>query len=392
MRTLVTSLALLSTAGVAVADTKPLVTGEHQLTFDLAKKITPSDNTVFSPASIHIALGMTFAGAKGATADEMAKTLHYGANVHDSFRELAMSLAKLESKDQSFRMANRLFGQAKYDWAKSFLELTDKKYGAGLEPVDFGKPEPARQRINGWVEDQTNHKIKDLLPKGSLSPDSRMVLTNAVYFKGAWMHKFEKSATAMLDFAVRGKTSAKISTMQQAAQLGLGGNADATVLEMPYSHGDIAMDIILPREKNGLTTFESKLDAGALAQLLATIKPTQVDVTLPKFKVRSSVQMKDVLQKLGMKKAFAHDADFTGMVGKATEPLWIDQIYHQAFVDVDEAGTEAAAATAVVVTTESAPVALPATPFHADHPFAWMIRDLKTGEVLFYGRVVDPRG
>jgi serpin B len=392
MRTLVTSLALMSTAGVAVADTKPLVTGEHQLTFDLAKKIAPADNTVFSPASIHIALGMTFAGAKGATADEMAKTLHYGANVHDSFRELAMSLAKLESKDQSFRMANRLFGQAKYDWAKSFLELTDKKYGAGLEPVDFGKPEPVRQRINGWVEDQTNHKIKDLLPKGSLTPYSRMVLTNAVYFKGAWMHQFEKSVTNQTDFAVRGTTKAKVSTMHQQAHLGLGGNADASVLEMPYSHGDIAMDIILPREKNGLTTFESKLDAGALAQLLATVKPAEVEVALPKFKVRSTVQMKDVLEQLGMKKAFAQDADFTGMVGKATQPLWIDQIYHQAFVDVDEAGTEAAAATAVVATTDSAPAPLPATAFHADHPFAWMIRDLKTGEILFYGRVVDPRG
>jgi serpin B len=392
MRTLVTSLALASTASVAVADTKPLVAGEHQLTFDLAKKITPADNTVFSPASIHIALGMTYAGAKGATADEMAKTLHYGANTHDAFRELAMSLAKLESKNQSFRMANRLFGQTKYDWAKSFLELTDKSYGAGLEAVDFGNPEPVRQRINGWVEDQTNHKIKDLLPKGSLTPDSRMVLTNAVYFKGAWMSQFDKAATAMRDFAVRGMTGAKVSTMQQTAHFGLGGNADASVLEMPYSHGDIAMDIILPRDKTGLTTLESRLDAGALAQLLATVKPTQVEVALPKFKVRSGVQMKDVLRKLGMNKAFDHGADFTGMVGKPVEPLWIDQIYHQAFVDVDEAGTEAAAATAVVISRESVAIPERAMPFHADHPIAWMIRDLKTGEILFYGRVVDPRG
>jgi len=347
---------------------------------------------VFSPASIHIALGMTYAGAKGTTADEMAKTLHFGANVHDDFKDLAMSLAKLEAKDQSFHMANRLFGQSKYDWAKSFLELTDNKYGAGLEPVDFGTPEPVRKRINGWVEDQTNHKIKDLLPPGSLTPDSRMVLTNAVYFKGAWLHQFEPTATAMRDFAVRGAKSAKVSTMQQSAWLGLGGNADASVLEMPYSHGDIAMDIILPTDKTGLATFESKLDSGALAKLLATVKPTQVDVTLPKFKVRSTVQIKDVLQQLGMKKAFAHDADFTGMVTKRVEPLYIDDIYHQAFVDVDEAGTEAAAATAVVVGTEAVAIPLKATPFHADHPFAWMIRDLKTGEILFYGRVVDPRG
>jgi serpin B len=392
MRTLVTSLALASTASVALADTKPLVHGEHQLTFDLAKKITPSGNTVFSPASIHIALGMTYAGAKGTTADEMARTLHYGANVHDSFRELAMSLAKLESKDQSFRMANRLFGQAKYDWAKSFLELTDKKYGAGLEPVDFGNPEPVRQRINTWVEDQTNHKIKDLLPKGSLTPDARMVLTNAVYFKGTWMHQFEKSATNTSDFAVRGTTSAKVSTMHQQARFSLGGNADASVLEMPYSHGDIAMDIILPREKNGLTTLESRLDAGALAQLLATVKPTEVEVSLPKFKVRSGVEMKSILQSLGMTKAFTRNADFTGMVNKPVEPLFIDQIYHQAFVDLDENGTEAAAATAVVIGDEAVAVPVQATPFHADHPFAWMIRDLKTGEILFYGRVVDPRG
>jgi serpin B len=391
MRTLVTSLALASTASVAGADTKPLVTGEQQLTFDLAKRIAPTDNMVFSPASIDTALGMTFAGARGTTADEMAKTLHYGANVHDSFRELAMSLAKLESKDQSFRMANRLFGQTKYDWAKSFLELTDKSYGAGLEPVDFGNPEPVRQRINNWVEDQTNHKIKDLIGKGSLTSDSRMVLTNAVYFKGAWMHQFDKAATALHDFAVRGATNAKVSTMHQEAWLGLGGNADASVLEMPYSHGDIAMDIILPRDKTGLTTLESKLDAGALAQLLATVKSTEVEVALPKFTVRSGIEMKNELEQLGMKKAFTSDADFSGMVGKRTAPLWIDEIYHQAFVDVDEAGTEAAAATAVVARTSAVELKPKATPFHADHPFAWMIRDLKTGEILFYGRVVDPR-
>ena len=225
---------------------------------------------MFSPASIHIALGMTYAGARGATADEMARTLRYGATVHDQFRVLLASLAKLEHKDQSFRMANRLFAHAKYDWSKSFLALTDKNYSAALEPVDFGNPEPVRKHINTWVEDQTNKKIKDLLPKGSLTSDSRMVLTNAVYFRrvAAPVRQVRDRAR---DFAVRGTSATKVPTMQTADRFGLGRNADATVLEMPYSHGDIVMNIILPRDKNGLAAVEGKL-ADGLGKLLPTVK------------------------------------------------------------------------------------------------------------------------
>jgi serpin B len=400
----------LATVGSVAADSKPapvkaapgsptdsLVAAERNLTFDLAKKILPDENAIFSPASIHVALGMTYAGARGATADEMARVLGYdragGQAVHDLFGTLGTSLAKLEHKDQSFHMVNRLFGQAKYDWSKAYLALTDKKYGASLEPVSFATdPEKVRLHINSWVEDQTNKKIKDLLPKDSLSRDTRLVLTNAVYFKGSWLHQFDKRATQDTGFFARGKTSAKVPMMKQIDQFNLGGNADAAVLELPYSHGDIAMDIILPRKNDGLPALEAKLDGAGLVKLLATMKSTNVDVAVPKFKVRSSVSMKDMLSKLGMKTAFSRAADFSGMITKAGEPLYIDQIYHQGFVDVDEQGTEAAAATAVVMNDESAPMRDPkATAFHADHPFVWLIRDLKTGEILFYGRVVDPR-
>jgi serpin B len=399
-----TLASLLTTA--ALADTKKaaapkpgvdsLVAAERDLTFDLAKKILPGENAVFSPASVHIALGMTYAGARGTTEAEMARTLRYdragGQGVHDLFGQLSASLAKLEHKDQSFRMANRLFGQKSYPWSKAFLATTAKAYGAALEPVDFGASDKTRKYINGWVEAQTNKKIVNLLPEGSLTPDTRMVLTNAVYFKGAWKHQFEQHATAMQAFAVQGKTSANVPMMNHTDRFLLGGDATAQVLEMPYSHGDIAMDIILPAKKDGLAALESKLDGAGLAKLLGTMKTANVEVKLPKFKLRTAVPMAKIFQDLGMKSPFQKDANFDGLVEKRGEPLWIDQIYHQGFVEVDEKGTEAAAATAVVITTESSVAEPPkGTPFHADRPFIWIIRDLATGEILFYGRVVDPR-
>jgi serpin B len=388
----------LGAGTAASADPRPgvdsLVGAERDLTFDLAKRIAPSDNAIFSPASIHVALGMTYAGARGTTAADMARVLHFdhaGGDIHALFGALGASLAKLEHKDQAFHMVNRLFGQTSYPWSKDFLALTDKRYGAALEPVDFGDSEPVRKHINGWVEDQTNKKIKDLLPPSSLTPDTRMVLTNAVYFKGQWQHPFDKAATKDADFFARGKTAAKTKMMHQTDHFLLGTTADAQVLEMPYAHGDIAMDIILPKAKDGLGAVEGKLDGTGLVKLLGTMKRASVDVAMPKFKVKTTVEMKEMFKKLGMILPFRADADFSGMVARATEPLYIDQIYHQGFVDLDENGTEAAAATAVVMVSESAEPVEQAVPFTADHPFVWMIRDVATGEILFYGRIVDPR-
>jgi serine protease inhibitor len=384
----------------AGADPKPstdaLVAADRDLTFDLAKKIAPNDNAVFSPASIQFALGMTFGGARGKTADEMSAGLHFdragGGGVHDLFAKLGASLATLDHGDkQAFHIVNRLFGQKSYDWNKSFLALTDKDYGAALEPVDFADSDNVRKHINSWIEDKTNKKIVDLLPPGSITGDTRLVLTNAVYFKGAWLHQFQNTATRDGDFFARGKGSVKVPMMSQNQQFSLGGTADAQILEMPYSQNDLAMDVILPTAKDGLSAVESKLDGAKLGKLIASLRPTQVDVALPKFKVRTSVAMKPLLEQLGIRKMFAPDADLSGMVTKPHERLWVDEVFHQGFVAVDEAGTEAAAATAVVITAEGVMIPPKATAFHADHPFVWLIRDLKTGEILFYGRIVDPR-
>jgi serpin B len=376
------------------SSTDAMATADREFAFDLAKRISPDDNAVFSPASIQLALGMTYAGARGATATQLQRALHFdrSLDMHAQAAALLASLASLQHDDQAFRIANRLYAQSRYPWSKAFLDLTAKDYGAGLEPLDFTTdPDGGRKKINAWIEEQTNKKIMNLLPPGSISGDTRMVLADAVYFKGKWLHPFETNATRPQEFFARGKTSVNVPMMMENEQLKVGGGGDARILELPYSHGDIAMDIILPSSKTGLASVEAKLNGAALTKLIASMKFAEVNVTMPKFQVRSTVSLKDVLEALGVRKLFAHDADLSGMVDKVLEPLFVDEVYHQGFVAVDENGTEAAAATAVVVATEGAIAINKTETFRVDHPFVWMIRDLKTGEILFYGRVVDPR-
>lgn len=400
---LLSSLALGAVAACSAADAAPdpitpakvdaAVNAGRDMTFDLAKRIEPNNNAVFSPASIHMALGMTHAGAKGQTQTDMGKALHFDKVTGDAPSQLGFlldALRKLEHPDQSFHMVNRLFGDKRNVWKKSFVELTATRYGAPLESIDFTKSEDARSHINKWVAGETHDKITELLPPASIDASTRLVLTNAVYFKGAWASKFEASSTTDQPFSVRGTTATKTKMMRQMGHFMTASDGDMDILEMPYKYGDVAMDIVLPKKANGLAAVEAKLGMAKLDAMFKSLKSEGVDVSIPKFKIRTAVGMRKILEKMGMASAFLPTADFSPMVETKTEPLFISQVFHQGFIEIDEAGTEAAAATAVVMTDGGAAPPAKAVTFRADHPFVYLIRDVSTGEILFYGRVVDP--
>lgn len=348
-------------------------------------------NVVFSPASISTALAMTYGGARGVTAAQMVKTMHLPGppfDVHAGYGALLGRLTSTAAGDPELRLANRLFGQKGWAMEAPFVSLAKDKYGAPVDLLDFKAPEAARSTINGWVAGQTNDRIKDLIPAGVLDADTRLVLTNAVFFKGKWANAFDKKATTDQPFFAA-KASPKVPTMRSTMTVGYADHADAQVLELPYLGKDPAhaasMILVLPKKKDGLGALGGKRTFELLRSKPST---TKVDVSLPRFKVTQPTDLNEILKGLGMTDAFkAGQADFSGI--HKTEKLFISRALHKAFVQVDEEGTEAAAATAIVVATEGA-MPHPTPAFQADHPFAWAIRDKSTGALLFVGRVDDP--
>jgi serpin B len=375
----------------AAEDTARAVTdGNTAFALDLYAKLSAKPGNVFySPYSISMALGMTWAGAKGATADEMAKTLHFGSDVHAGFAALNKRLLGQQPGYQ-LSIANRLYVQQSYQLLDAFTAVTKEQYLAPVEQVDFAKPE-TRKHINGWVEDQTNKRIKDLIGEGVLTRLTRLVLVNAIYFKGTWATAFDKKSTRPQPFMSGGKkfdVPMMFRSMPHSARVRYGEADDVQVLELPYQGGDVAMVVLLPRKRDGLTALEKKLDAAKLNQLVGALRSSEVDVSLPRFRVEQSLALASTLQEMGMPQAFSEQvADFSGMSGK--KDLYISAVIHKAFVEVNEEGTEAAAATAVVMTTKG--MAEPSPTFRADHPFIFALRDTKSGSVLFLGRVDDPR-
>jgi serine protease inhibitor len=303
---------------------------------------------------------------------------------------------KVQGKYQ-LQIANRLWGQTDYKFLPDFLKTTANNYGAGVKQVDFKNArEEARQTINAWIEEQTNDKIKELIKPDVLPEDTRLVLTNAIYFKAAWMLPFSPKQTMDGDFTlVDGKkVKAKLMRANNRTKYFKGEGFEAA--ELPYEEAerpgrildehDLSMIVLLPNKSDGLPAFEKTLTAANLTKWLGKLSIHNVDVTLPKFKLTSEFMLKDGLSKMGMPIAFDRNkADFSGMT--TSERLFINHVVHKAFVDVNEAGTEAAASTAVVMTPASAP---PPATFLADHPFVYLIRDNRTGSILFLGRVVDP--
>jgi serpin B len=373
-------------------DTAILVNDNNAFALDLYRELAANDgNLFFSPYSISNALAMTYAGARGETADQMQKTLHFSLGqerLAPAFNDLIGQLGGAgKARKYQLTVANRLWGQKDYGFLPRFVTLSEASYGAGLKEVDFIKArEEARQAINTWVQEQTRDKIKELIKPGILSVDTRLVLTNAIYFKAAWLRQFSPKSTAPGAFTVSPGNEVKVPMMhgKQRARYFKGEGFEA--LELPYEQRDLSMVVLLPRAA-GVAEFEKKLTAANLSAWQRKLSDHRVDMALPKFKVTAEFMLKPVLQKLGMPLAFdPKRADFSGMTTR--ERLFISHVVHKAFVDVNEAGTEAAASTAVVMDRVSAP---PPATFRADRPFVYLIRDNRTGAILFLGRVTDPR-
>jgi serpin B len=374
------------------ADLETVVKGDNEFAFDLYGQLRNKDgNLFFSPESISMALAMTYAGARGETADEMAKTLHFTLppnKLHPTYAALIRELNG-EGKKRGYKLsiANALWGQKGEGFKDDFIKLTHDNYGAGLREVDFAHAaEEVRQEINTWVEKQTQDRIKDLLQPGTVDAMTRLVLTNAIYFKGDWSSQFKKDRTREEEFDDGTGTKTKTPLMQQRARFRYFDAGNLQVLEMPYAGKDLSMVVLLPRKSDGLAELEKLLSADQHAGWLAKAREEEVEVTLPKFKTTSKFDLNDQLSALGMKKAFiAGQANFSGMNGR--EDLYLGFVLHKAYVDVNEEGTEAAAATGVGVKA----LALPKYPvFRADHPFVFLIRDTHTGGILFLGRLVNP--
>jgi serpin B len=387
-------------AGAATADPEAVAIGQgiNQFAFDLyAQLAARKGNLFYSPQSISTALAMTWAGARGETAAQMAKTLRLPADrlekpesIHAANAKLLAGLsAAREKQGYELSAANALWGQKGYAWLPDFLGVVKTNYGAGLEEVDFVKnAEGARQTINLWVEKETREKIKDLIPPGVLDPMTRLVLTNAIYFKGDWDHAFKKDRTNDEDFFAEGGRKVKAPMMNQSEQFGYMDGGEFQALEMPYKGDALSMVVLLPKKEDGLAALEKTLSAEKVAGWIGELRNRKVQVTVPKFKTTAQFMLADTLKALGMPLAFDPDkADFSGMDGK--RDLFISAVIHKAFVDVNEEGTEAAAATAVVMKMRSAP-AEPPPVFRADHPFLFLIRDKRSGCILFLGRVVNP--
>ena len=381
-------------AGTAQAeDVAKVAEGCNRFAFDLYARLKGAEGNLFlSPYSISTALTMTYAGARGETADQMAKTLCLpasGGAIHVAYATLQKDLNATGAKGAfDLVVANRLWGQKGYKFLPDFLQLLDTSYSAGLEPLDFvADTEGSRKTINAWVERETRDKIKDLLKPGVLDAMTRLVLTNAIYFKGKWASEFDKKLTRDEDFFVTPETKVAAPLMRQTAEFGYFDGGEMHALELAYQGDRLAMVVLLPKSKDGIEGLEAALTPNMLEGTCAGLRRREVQVALPRFKTAAEFSLKDPLVAMGMTDAFdPAKADFSGMSGK--KDLFISAVVHKAFVDVNEEGTEAAAATGVVVGVMSMPEPPPV--FRADHPFLFLIRDTKTGAILFFGRILDP--
>jgi len=392
---LVPAILLSATAGHSngTTDVKTLVESNTAFALDLYQLLkTDKDNLFFSPYSISTALAMTYAGAKANTARQMFQVLHFTLRqkqLHLTFGDLEARLNALRKKeDIELRVANALWTQKDYQFLQQFFDVVKQNYGAELSYADFKTAhESARREINAWVERQTNDKIKDLIRPGVLNALTRLVLANAIYFKGFWISQFDESATQNDKFYLAPDTAVDVPMMRQEHKFNYMEDDNLQVLELPYVGDHLSMIVLLPKRVEGLTAVEGSLTTEALSALLDRLRKRTVMVYLPRFKLTSQFSLENTLASLGMPDSFKPGiADFSGMDG--TRMLYISAVVHKAFVDVNEEGTEAAAATGVVVRVTSAPAA--PTVFRADHPFTFLIRDNRSGSILFLGRVVDP--
>ncbi len=392
-----TSLLLAQPARTAPprAERNPLVPGSTEFALELYRRVRgEGPNVFFSPFSISEAFAMAYAGARGETARQMAKTLHFPAadQVPSGFRDLDRRVAVVQAGGKvELAIANSLWPQTGEPLLPRAQTILKDFYGAAPTPVDYRKsPEEARRVINRWVERKTRDKIKDLLPKGSVTSGTRLTLANAIYFKGKWKVPFEKKGTHDAPFLAADGKRPSVPLMHGSPKAGYLEVEEAQVLELPYEGDDLSLVVLLPRKSDGLLALEDSLTASRLTEWISSAGRAfqAVEVFLPRFRMEAGFTLKKVLVPMGMTDAFdPRRADF-GALSSAPGGLFIDEGFHKAFVDVNEEGTEAAAATGVVMVPASIAPSKPV--FRADHPFLFLIRDDATGAILFLGRVTDP--
>jgi serpin B len=379
------------------ADKTALIKGNNEFALDLYAKLKDlkKGNLFFSPYSISAALAMTYAGARGDTAKQMEKVLRFPFGqdkLHTTFNALIEGIQKQKGIELS--IANALWGQKGYSFLDEFLNLVKKSYNAGFQQVDFeNETEKALVTINKWVEEQTKNKIKDLVSKKEITPLTRLVLTNAIYFKGDWAFRFDKKLTEDGDFKVAAGAVVNTPMMfikytcpnSKDSMLKYGRTETLQILELPYDGANVSMIILLPTKEDGLADIEKELNYDNLQKWMDALGGVyQIRVYLPKFKMTVSFSLAPVLREMGMVDAFTGKADFSGMDG--SRELFIHFVVHKASVEVNEKGTESAAATAVGMGPSGKPLV-----FRADHPFIFIIRENTTGSLLFIGRVTNPK-
>lgn len=375
-----------------------LAASQTDFAFELYHQLSSKDPNVFlSPYSISSALAMTFEGAAGETKEEMEQVLHFkSGEIAQAFGDLNTLLTTgSEGKDAIIlNTENSLWLQTGESYLPNFQSTIVKYYKGGLQQVDYkADPDHARKSINDWVEEKTKGKIRDLLQSKDIDDSTRLVLVNAIYMKAAWLHQFDKQNTKHQPFHTSLGDKNDVFMMETTHSFNYGKEDNFAILELPYHRGegqelDLAMFIFLPDDIDGLADVEKKLNGASFREWINKMQMKKVNVSLPRFKINDTFRLKDTLEGMGMKVAFSNAADFSGITGK--KELSLSQVIHKTFIDVDENGTEAAAATAAVIALTAAPTAESPVEFKVDHPFFFALVDKNSGTLLFMGRVKNP--
>jgi serpin B len=384
---------------VVVSDLADLVGGNSAFAWDLYQVLRGGEGNLFySPASISLALAMAHAGARGETEEQMAQALHFALDpdrLHPAFNRLDLELARRgqgQGRDgQGFLLSivNAIWGQEGTQFLAQFLDILAAQYGAGMRLLDFAlAPERCRAIINAWASDHTEGRIQDLIPPGAIRRWTRLILTNAVTFRAAWSSPFETALTADDKFFRLDGSESIVPMMNQTESFAYVEGRRYRAVELPYDGVELSMVILLSKA-GAFEAFEAAVDAKQVEAIVQRLSHRRIALTIPRFRFASGFRLADALATMGMPVAFSEDADFSGMTGK--RDLFLADVIHKAFVSLDEEGTEAAAATAAVMVPIMAPRETPLE-LRVDRPFIFVIRDIKTGAVLFVGRVVDLAG
>ncbi len=387
--------ALLPTPGqAAAADLVTLSQGGTDFTLNLYRQLAAREkgNLFFSPYSISLALAMAYGGARGETAAEMARVLGFTLppeRLHPALAELSRHLEKVGNEGgQTLNVANAAWLNTSLKVQPEYRKLIGDYYSNEMQQLDFCQGPRAQKTINDWVAQKTRDRIKDLIPAGVLNCNTMLVLTNAVYFLGEWADKFDQKQTKPGPFWPTPDQKMEAPFMHRTGNFSYNEAGGWQVLELPYREKRLSMLVLLPKTKGALAQEEKGLNPETLSKLVQDLRPQKVEVTFPRFEVKASYGLNGPLNSLGMAAAFGPQADFGGITTQ--HKLWIDLVLHKAWVKVEEKGTEAAAATGIVMTMAAAPTPKPPVVFKADHPFLFGIRDRETGFLLFWGRLSNP--